>query len=60
MNKLYSFGFCFGSENRLTFSAKNFVAEVFMAVALSEWLLGNFHSARKVSTATHFQGERHA
>lgn len=60
MSKLYSFGFCFGSENRLTFSVKNFVAEVFMAVALSEWLCRSLHCVRKVSTATHFQGERHA
>ena len=31
-----------------------------MAVALSQWLCGSFHCERKVSTATHFQGERHA
>lgn len=28
-------------------------SRVFMAVALSEWLLRDFHSARKVSTAAH-------
>ena len=55
MNKLYSFGFCFGSENRLTFSAKNFVAEVFMfAPFKGRWVGVGTSIVRRKRAGTHY------